>query len=161
MVATLFWILFFLGFPVLVLWMCSKHALLDAIGAVVICYATGIILGNAGIFPENILTIQDYMTTLTIPIALPLIFFSMHLANWRSQTSLVIKSFVGALVAVIIGSIATFFIMRGYLGEDAWKVAGMLVGCYTGGTPNMAAIGTALNIDTTRYIAIHASDVVL
>jgi uncharacterized membrane protein len=40
-------------------------------------------------------------------------------------------------------------------------MAGMLIGCYTGGTINLAAIGTALDIDTTSYIAVHASDVVV
>jgi uncharacterized membrane protein len=161
MAASVFWILFFFGFPILVLWACSKYVLLDAIGGVVICYAFGIIIGNLGIFPENMFTIQDLMTTLTIPVALPLIFFSMRLADWRNQTALVLKGFFGALAAVIIGSFVTFFIMRGRIGADAWKVAGMLIGVYTGGTPNMAAIGTALKVETTQYIAVHASDVVI
>jgi uncharacterized membrane protein len=161
MAATLFWVLFFLGFPILVLWSCSRYDLLDAIGGVVICYAMGILLGNLGIFPENIFTIQDYMTTLTIPIALPLIFFSMRITNWRTQGRIVVKVFFTAIAAVLIASIVTFFIMRERVGDDAWKVAGMLIGVYTGGTPNMAAIGTALNVETTRYIAVHASDVVI
>jgi hypothetical protein len=39
MAVTLFWVLFFLTFPILVLYACSRYDLLDAIGAVVICYA--------------------------------------------------------------------------------------------------------------------------
>jgi len=45
------------------------------------------------------------------------------------------------------------------IGEETWKVSGMLIGVYTGGTPNLAAIGTALHIDPTVYVAAHASDV--
>jgi uncharacterized membrane protein len=158
---TLFWVLFFLAFPVLVLYACSRYDLLDAIGAVVICYAAGIIIGNLGIFPENIFIIQDYMTTLVIPIALPLIFFSMRITNWKSQGRDVVKVFLTAVISVLIASVITFFVMRERIGEDAWKVAGMLIGVYTGGTPNMAAIGTALQVETNTYIAAHASDVVV
>jgi uncharacterized membrane protein len=161
MAVTLFWVLFFLAFPVLVLYACSRYALLDAIGAVVICYAAGILLGNLGIFPENIFTIQDYMTTLVIPIALPLIFFSMRVTNWKSQGRVVVKVFITAIISVLVASVITFFIMRERIGEDAWQVAGMLIGVYTGGTPNMAAIGTALQVETNTYIAVHASDVVV
>ena len=160
-VVTFIWVVVFMVIPIGVLYACSKSSVLDAIGGVVICYAIGLVLGNIGVFPENILTIQDYMSTLTVPIALPLIFFSMHIANWRNQSSLVIRAFLGALIAVVISSLVTFLIFSDRIGPDAWKVAGMLVGCYTGGTPNMAAIGTALSVDTTTYIAVHASDVVV
>ncbi len=158
---TLIWVLIFLLLPVAVLWACSKYAILDAIGGVVICYVIGIVIGNVNILPTNSAVIQDYMTTLTVPIALPLIFFSMHIANWKDQSSLVIRSFVGALIAVLIGSFISFLIFGDRIGPDAWKVAGMLVGCYTGGTPNMAALGTALEVDTSTYIAVHASDVLV
>jgi uncharacterized membrane protein len=161
MITSLIWILLFLGIPALVLAGCERYTLLDTIGGVVICYALGIIIGNSGLLPDDIFIIQDYMTTLTVPIALPLIFFSMHMANWKEQSGMVLRAFFGALVAVIIGSVITFFIFRGVIGEEAWKIAGMLVGCYTGGTPNMAAIGTALNVGTSDYIAVHASDVVV
>ncbi|MCF7933692.1 MAG: DUF819 family protein [Spirochaetia bacterium] len=161
MITSLIWILLFLGIPALVLAGCERFTLLDTIGGVVICYALGIIIGNSGLLPDDIFIIQDYMTTLTVPIALPLIFFSMHMAKWKEQSGMVLRAFFGALVAVLIGSVITFFIFRGVIGEEAWKIAGMLVGCYTGGTPNMAAIGTALNVGTSDYIAVHASDVVV
>lgn len=155
------WTLLFILFPALVLFACERNKLLDTIGGVVICYAAGILIGNLGIFPDDIAVVQDYMSTLSVPIALPLIFFSMHLSDWRKQSGVVIRSFVGALAAVILGSTIAFFIFSPHLGENGWQVAGMLVGCYTGGTPNMAAIGTALRVDTTSYIAVHASDVVV
>ncbi len=158
---TVIWVLFFLLLPAVVLLACSKYSFLDAIGGVVICYVIGIVVGNVNVLPSNSAVIQDYMTTLTVPIALPLIFFSMHIANWRDQSSLVIRAFVGAIIAVVIGSFISFLIFGDLIGPDAWKVAGMLIGCYTGGTPNMAALGTALEVDTSTYIAVHASDVLV
>jgi uncharacterized membrane protein len=44
---------------------------------------------------------------------------------------------------------------------DIWKVSGMLTGVYTGGTPNMAAMKTALNVDTEVYLMTHTYEVAL
>lgn len=147
--------------PAIVLYLCARFPLLDTIGAVVICYLAGIIIGNLGVLPDGFASIQDIVTTITVPIALPLIFFSMHIANWKEQKRIVVKAFFGALAAVLIGSMISILVFAPRLGQEAWKSAGMLVGCYSGGTPNMAAIGTALDVSTSTYIAVHASDVVV
>ncbi|HKJ85122.1 MAG TPA: DUF819 family protein, partial [Spirochaetia bacterium] len=66
-----------------------------------------------------------------------------------------------AMIAVVIGSFVTFLIFRQYLGPEGWKAGGMLVGVYTGGTPNLASIGNALATDPNVYVAVHGSDVVV
>ncbi|NQT57690.1 MAG: DUF819 family protein, partial [Bacteroidetes bacterium] len=161
MFLTILWIMVFLAAPAAILWICSKVKFLDIIGPVVVCYILGIIIGNVGIFPENIFEIQDMLTTLVIPLALPLIFFSMNIRGWGRKTGVVLKAFLGALIAVLIASTVTFLIFQPQIGEESWKVGGMLIGVYTGGTPNLAAIGTALDISSTQYLSVHASDVVV
>ena len=42
---------------------------------------------------------------------------------------------------------------------ESWKIGGLAIGVYTGGTPNMAAIKTALDVDSTLYIMMHTYDV--
>jgi len=44
--------------------------------------------------------------------------------------------------------------------DNAWQFGGMAIGLYTGGTPNLAAIKTALNVDSTQYIMMHTYDAV-
>jgi len=41
------------------------------------------------------------------------------------------------------------------------RIAGMLVGVYTGGTPNMAAIGTALQVESETFILLNAADMLV
>lgn len=155
------WVAVYFGLPALVLFACSKSKFLDNIGGVVLCYVLGLIIGNVGILPENAFEMQDMLTTIVIPLALPLIFFSMNLGRWKKHAGMAAKTFGGALAAIVIASVITFFIFQPHIGEEAWKIAGMLVGVYSGGTPNMASIGTALNIESSQYIAVHASDVVV
>lgn len=161
MFLTILWVLFFLAAPAAILWVCAKVKFLDIIGPVVVCYILGILIGNTGVLPENIFDIQDLLTTLVIPLALPLIFFSMNLRGWGRKTGVIVKAFFGALIAVLIASTVTFLIFQPQVGDEAWKVGGMLIGVYTGGTPNLAAIGTALDISSTQYLSVHASDVVV
>lgn len=161
MVTTMLWVVFFLACPALILRLCAKHSFLDSIGGIVICYVVGLIVGNAGVFPDNIADVQDTMNMLVIPLALPLIFFSMDLRAWSKQAFTAAKAFTAALVSVFIASAIVFFFFAPHLGAEGWKMAGMLIGCYTGGTPNLAAIGTGLEISSSSYIAVHASDVLV
>ena len=63
--------------------------------------------------------------------------------------------------AILIVATLGFFVFRGWVGEETWKLAGMFVGVYTGGTVNLGAIATALRTDQTLYLAAHTSDVIV
>jgi uncharacterized membrane protein len=96
-----------------------------------------------------------------VPLALPLMFFSLDIGKWRQTGGRAILSFVLEIIAVVVVSLAGFFIFRGGIGPEASKIAGMLNGVYTGGTINLAAIGAALKVDHTLYVAANTSDIVL
>ncbi|MFA6618095.1 MAG: DUF819 family protein [Candidatus Neomarinimicrobiota bacterium] len=159
MFSTILWSLFFLACPAFTLWLCSKSKFLDSVGAIVLCYGIGILIGNIGVFPDNIFKVHNVFNMLTIPLALPLVFFSLNLKGWGKQAGLAAKSFGGALLAVVLASFIAYVIFAPKLGAEANKMAGMLIGCYTGGTPNLASIGSALKISQTNYIAVHTADV--
>ena len=159
MLSTILWSVFFLACPAFILWICSKNKFLDSVGAIVLCYVTGMLIGNIGILPDNIFQVQDTFNTIVIPLALPLVFFSMNLKGWGKQAGMAAKSFGGALLAVVVSSFLAYTIFQSVLGDESWKMAGMLIGCYTGGTPNLAAIGTGLEISSTNYVSVHTADV--
>ncbi|ADK83002.1 DUF819 family protein [Sediminispirochaeta smaragdinae] len=159
--ASALWGLLFLLIPAFILLITSKAPFLKKAGPVVVTYAVGLFLGNCGLLPAGFSRIQDLLTTITVPLSLPLIFFSLDLGTWKSIAGPGIRSLAGALLAVVLGTFATFLLFGSLLGKEAWKVAGMLVGVYTGGTPNLASIGSALSVDSRLYVAIHGSDVVI
>lgn len=55
--------------------------------------------------------------------------------------------FLAATVSISLGFMVSFAIMRGVLGEGAWKSLGALCGSWMGGGGNMLAIQAALDID--------------
>jgi len=158
---TIFWALFFVLFPVLVIYLCQRFSFLNRLGSVVICYAVGILIGNINVLPENIFGVQDTFMTLTIPIAIPLIFFSIDIKRWSRLAGKSLLSFAFCVIGVTVTVCTGYFLFKDLIGGEAWKVSGMLIGVYTGGTPNLAAIGTALQIDPTVYVAAHTSDVAI
>lgn len=160
MTGTILLILFYIVVPVVILFLCRKIPFLNKIGAVVVAYIIGLILGNIGILPKDFFGTQDIITSVTISLAIPLLLFSLKLKSWLSLARNTFISMMLALVAVVSVVVAGWYIWGSVIPE-AWKVSGMLIGVYTGGTPNLAAIKTGLEIDPNTYVITHSYDLLL
>lgn len=154
-------IAFYLLFPVLAIYLAGKYSICNKLGAVVICYIAGIMIGNIGVLPANLAPVQNPLMLIAISLALPLMFFSIDVRRWSRLAGKSLLSFGLQVLVILIVAILGFFIFRGWVGEETWKLAGMFVGVYTGGTVNLGAIATALRTDQTLYIAAHTSDVLV
>jgi uncharacterized membrane protein len=156
-------VLFFVFSPMLILYLCQKYTVLNKIGAIVIAYAVGFLLGNIGIlnYIEGTAGAQGMLTTLTIPIAIPLLLFSMDVRKWFKIAGKTMLSMAFALVAAITTVSTGYFLFSGKGIESLWDVSGMLIGLYTGGTPNLASIKLALGADETNYMIIATYDIVV
>ena len=156
--AVVIMVLFYVLFPVLVIYACQKSPFIDKLGAVIICYIVGIIIGNVGILPEGSFGVLDLMTTITVPLALPLLLFSIDFVRWFRLAGKTALSLLFIIIAITIASFVGFMIFKDVIPES-WKVAGLMMGVYTGGTPNLAAIKVALDVDPTTYLTVHTADV--
>lgn len=126
---------------------------------VVFCYGIGIIISNLNIMPldEHLSTT---VTEVTIILAIPLLLFSTKILKWIKYTGKGFLSFVFCVLCALIGSSIAFYFFRD-TQEEAWRLSGMLVGIYTGGTPNMQAIGMALEATQESIILVNAADMLL
>ncbi|MFV0593188.1 MAG: DUF819 family protein [Draconibacterium sp.] len=190
-------IFLFVVAPVVIIYLESKYSLVKKIGAVLICYALGIFIGNIGILPtvspayhelvagsvyipfakmreylanglvtqqdvsrNTISFLQDIFSSIPIMLCLPLILFSLDVKKWLSQARAAMESLLIGLFTVLLMIFVGWWIFRGSI-ENIWQVSGMLVGVYTGGTPNMAAIKTALSVSQEIYILTHTYEMTL
>jgi uncharacterized membrane protein len=161
MISTTLLVLFYLLMPFLILYGCQKLSFLRRIGAIVIAYGVGIIAGLTGLLPDNSTEIQDTITTITIPLALPLMLFSSDIRSWSRLAGKTVLSLVIALIAVVFVVITGFLLFNTDDVSDLWKVGGLLIGVYTGGTPNLAALKIMLNVDNDSYLITHAYDMII
>jgi uncharacterized membrane protein len=153
-------VLFYFLFPVLVIYLDKKIPIVNKIGPVVICYGLGLLLGNIGILPEGIAGLQETLYSAVVPLAIPLLLFSLDIRRWVSMAGKTFLSLVLGLVSVIVMVIVGFCIYRNVIPE-IWKVSGVLVGFYSGGAPNAAAISLALDMKPGVFILTQTYDLVV
>ena len=150
--------LIFCTAPAGVLWICKKVPFFGKIGPVLLLYILGVILGNIGIRPEGMGTLQDIMSSAMVPLAIPMMLFgcTFRLRETRHQ----LKALLTGLTAVVIAVIAGYLIFGKGLPEGT-KIGGMLTGVYTGGTINLAALKTMLGVSNETYILLNSYDMVV
>jgi len=146
--------------PAIVIFLEGRYNILKKIGAVLMCYGVGLVIGNLGVLPEGSAKYQDLVTQITIPLSLPLILFSMDIKGWFKNAGSAFVSLLIGILSVLIVIFIGFWIFSDKI-ENIWQVSGMLVGIYTGGTPNMAAIKSALGVSQELYILTHTYEVSL
>lgn len=144
--------------PAGVLWVCRKVSFLSKIGPVLLLYILGVIIGNIGIKPEGMSTIQDIMSSAMVPLAIPMMLFgcTFRLRETKQQ----LKALLTGMVAVILAVVSGYFIFGQNMEEGA-KIGGMLTGVYTGGTINLAALKTMLGVKNETYILLNSYDMLV
>lgn len=180
--------------PVGILYLTERNNIAGKIGAVIIAYVLGLILGHIGLLPRpgeflslalqnheevnpeklqywlksgvisqtdilgfKLYKLQDLCTNITIPLALPLLLFSLKIKVWFRMSGKTMLSMLLAMIAVVAFIVAGYSIYGDKL-NDSNKIAGMLVGLYTGGTPNLASLQQSLGVDVETYIMTHTYD---
>ncbi|MBI9101754.1 MAG: DUF819 family protein [Spirochaetales bacterium] len=130
------------------------------ISPLIVCYALGLILGNSGLVLDQHLGSLDLVATIAVALSIPLMLFSVNIKDWFKLAGKTGLSMILAMCAVMVTSAVAYLIIGRNL-EEGWKIPGLLVGLYTGGTPNLAAIKTALQVEQNTYLAVHTSDILL
>ena len=175
--ATIIFISIFLLAPAAVKAFCKKHKWADKIGAVLILYILGIIIGNLHLLPflpaalahpSSLPAIQDALSSAMVPIAIPLLLLrcNFRLNDTRSQLLALATGTIAVLCAVVCG----YFIFRGGIdamasdsasSDSAANIGGMLMGVYTGGTINLAAIKSMLGVSERTYLLLNSCDMII
>lgn len=115
---------------------------------------------QADVYVNQVAGLQDIVLTLIVPLAIPLLLFSLNIRRWFRLAGQGFLSMILAFVSVVV-VIATGYLIFHDLVPDSWKIAGLLTGVYTGGTPNLAAIRTALEVDPNLFIMTHTYDLII
>lgn len=144
--------------PAGVLWVCRNVNFLGKIGPVLLLYILGVIIGNIGIKPEGMATLQDIMSSAMVPLAIPMMLFgcTFRLKETKQQLKALLTGLSAVVIAVIVG-----YLIFGRNIEDGAKIGGMLTGVYTGGTINLAALKTMLGVKNETYILLNSYDMLV
>lgn len=117
------------------------------IPAVVLCYLLAMLLCTLNVW--DMAETKPAYSALKNNLTYAMIFAMLLRCDIRKVIKLGPKMLIGVLSAtltIVIGFIGAFLIMKGVIGNDAWMGLGALCGSWIGGSGNMVAVQTALNI---------------
>jgi uncharacterized membrane protein len=152
--------LFFLVLSILIVYLCSRYRWMNSVGAILWAYAIGLLIGSLHLLPPEAIKVQNTISDVTVPLAIPLLLFSLDFRKWVKLARTTFISMLTAITGVLVAIITGFFVFRHSMPE-ADKIAGMLSGVYLGGTPNLFAIKTALGVDNNIFILTQTYDMII
>ncbi len=145
MIALAFWLQKFKGFRTL--------------GPALIVIILGIILVNLKIVP-GYCDVYGAISVYCIPISMSLYLLNVDLKKILKMSKQPLLSIASAVFSVSLVAVLFGVLLGGKINEG-WKVAGMFVGTYTGGSANLTAIATGLNASADTIAAANAADYVI
>lgn len=135
-------LLIILLLPAGILQLMKRVPFLSNVGAVALCYFSGLIISLLPVSYDK--GLSQMIASIIVAVAIPLILFSFDIRSIRSLAKDMITGYgLQIAAAVISASVAALIACRSGMAH-ASRLAGMAIGLYTGGTPNLIAIGSAL-----------------
>ncbi|HBY3308885.1 TPA: DUF819 family protein [Clostridioides difficile] len=137
----------------------QRYKAIKSLGPALTIIIMGIILSNLKVVPVST-ELYGTISTYAIPVSMTIMLMSVDL---KEMTKLSREPLIAIFVAVLTVSIMAFLFGLVFAEKisEGWKVAGMFVGTYTGGSSNLTAIGTGLNVSRQTLAAANAADYVI
>ena len=165
MMAKLLLVLFYLLAPAGVLWATRKFDLLRRLGPVLTLYILGVVVANIGIFPSepeahrSFLDFQESVSEILVPLALRMMLFGCNFKRFSVGKSL--SAFIVGVVSVAVIVVVSYLMFAEELGVEAPKMAASLVGQYTGGAANLAAVKQMVGLSTENFVMLSTCNLIV
>ena len=137
----------------------QKFKFFKMIGPALCVIIIGILLVNLRIVP-GYTDVYGTISVYCIPFSISLYLLNVDLKQIMKMSKEPLLSIGSAVLCVSIVAVI-FGVIFGNSMEEGWKIAGMFVGTYTGGSSNLTAIATGLNASPSTIAAANAADYVI
>ncbi len=135
----------------------KKTKLIKIVGEPTVAYSIGILLNLTGLlFAEK--TFDDLLNISALLI-IPLMTINSDLKSLLKYGKIYLKAFGISIFAIILATIISYFLFD--YSPELGKISAMLVGIYTGGTPNLISIGKAVNVSEKYFVLINTADIIV
>lgn len=135
----------------------QKVKYINTLGPVLTVIIFGILLSNLGVVPASS---EFYGTVSSYCVPLSISLYLMNLDLKRMKILLTrdsILSFFSMMCCVCLVAIVSALFFARHI-DEGWKLAGMFVGTYTGGSSQLTAIGIGLDASSNTMVLANAAD---
>lgn len=137
----------------------QKFKFFKMIGPALFVIISGILLVNLKIVPAYV-DVYGTIMVYCIPISTSLYLLNVDLKQVVKMSRQPLLSIASAVFSVSLAAVL-FGALLGNRIEEGWKIAGMFVGTYTGGSANLTAIAAGLDATADTIAAANAADYVI
>ena len=137
----------------------QRFKVFKVLGPALTVIVTGIILSNLKIVPVSSPT-YDALSSYCVPLSISICLLSLDL---RQMKKLLNRNSIIALASAAVSVCLMAFVFGVLFAskiDEGWKIAGMFVGTYTGGSSNLTAIAVGLDAAKGTIAAANAADYV-
>lgn len=139
------------------LWLEKRWHVFAKIGSTLLVIIFASLCSNFGIIPTSS-ALYDAVFHYIVPLAVVFLLINLNFAHIRVAGKQTLLAFTLGCLGTVIGAIMGYFLVYRSIGQETWKLAGQLIGTYTGGSMNAVAVGKGLNMSPHLFSASIASD---
>lgn len=137
----------------------QRFKVFKMLGPALTVIVTGIILSNLKVVPTSSAT-YDAVSGYCVPLSVSICLLSLDLKQMRKLSKEPVIALISAVISVCLMALIFGVVFAGKI-DEGWKVAGMFVGTYTGGSSNLTAIAVGLEAAKTTIASANAADYVV
>ncbi|MDR0763485.1 MAG: DUF819 family protein [Bacteroidales bacterium] len=155
--------------PVLIIELYKRYKFFKSTGTIIMAYAIGIIMALTGFSTsetapmiETIRGLQNEIFPIVcVPLAIPLMLFSCDFRSWIKNFKKTVIAFLTGVIAITLTVIICAYFFKDKGIEELPKAAGIMLGFYTGGTPNVASLQLALGASPVTYMLVNSFEIMI
>ncbi len=137
----------------------QRVKMFKSLGPALTVIVLGIVLSNFKIVPVNH-EVYGIISGYCVPLSICICLLSLDLKEMRKLSKQPIIALCSAVFSVCVMAFIFGLVFGGKI-DEGWKVAGMFVGTYTGGSSNLTAIAVGLDAARETIAAANAADYVI
>lgn len=132
--------------------------LVSTLSPIALAYAFGILLSFSPLTFNH--TLLKETSEISITLSICLFVLASNLSKFKVLLKPVFKSFLLGIISLFAAILLTYFLID-FTGIEKNKILGMLVGVYVGGTPNLNAIGYALEVSNETLLIVNTAEMLM
>ncbi len=141
----------------LAFWLDRHVPVLSKLGASLLVLVFGALLSNFGIVPATS-PVYDAIAGPVTSLAIAWLLLSVNLADLKLAGPRMMGAFGLAMVGTALGAFIGALAFASSIGENAWRLAGVFTGTYTGGSVNFVSVGRAVQLPDSLWAGATAAD---
>ncbi|MFP3938734.1 MAG: DUF819 domain-containing protein [Thermoanaerobaculia bacterium] len=141
-------------------WLESRFPWAEKLGASLLVIALGALLSNLGLVPASSPVYGAVYGPVT-SLAIVWLLLAVDLRDLRAAGPRMLGAFALAVAATTAGALTAVALFGAAVGDETWRLAGTMVGTYSGGSLNFAAVGRAVELPESLFTAAAAADNVM